>query len=253
MPEIILCATQRCGSTMILEDMRNTDVLGQPEEWFIPWDPDKEDANWKAALQGVKKRATGANGVMSIKVMANQLADIEACLRDFLKPPPGPLFFRFHKTFENASWVWLKRQDIVAQAVSRIMAQQTGVSHATDGTEHFAGKLMRGGDRESYNAKANYNYEAILKECTSITLENLAWQRFFETFDITPLTFNYEDVAADPTMAHLDAMAEAVGIEKSWEFTERSIVKLGNSKNTDFVKRFHSEAARGRFRAPPAA
>jgi LPS sulfotransferase NodH len=32
MTEIILCATQRCGSTMVIEDMRNTGVLGMPEE-----------------------------------------------------------------------------------------------------------------------------------------------------------------------------------------------------------------------------
>lgn len=40
---ILLCATQRCGSTMIVEDMRNSEVLGAPREHFLPWAAAKED------------------------------------------------------------------------------------------------------------------------------------------------------------------------------------------------------------------
>lgn len=248
MSQIILCATQRCGSTMIVEDMRNTGAMGQPEEWFIPWTPDKQDVVWKDALDNLRKRATTDNGVMAVKVMANQLQDIEECLQTFLRPPPGPHFFRFHKVFEDAVWVWLRRDDVVAQAVSRIMAQQTGINHATGGEEHFAGRLMRGGDLEGYNAEAAYNYEAIAKECTSIALENLCWQRFFVDFEITPLVFTYEEVSQDEGMGHLDMMANAGGITEAWERKDRSIVKIGNSRNTEFANRFHREAARKRFR-----
>ena len=106
MTEIILCATQRCGSTMIVEDMRNTGVLGVPEEWFIPWDPQKTDINWAENLAGVRKRATGENGVMAIKVMANQLHNIEACLETVI-PTQGALFSRFHAVFADAESVCL--------------------------------------------------------------------------------------------------------------------------------------------------
>ena len=34
MLNLILAATQRCGSTMILEDLRNANVFGLPEEYM---------------------------------------------------------------------------------------------------------------------------------------------------------------------------------------------------------------------------
>ena len=245
MTDIILCATQRCGSTMIVEDMRNTGVLGMPEEWFIPWQQDRPNENLTAALASIRRRASSDNGLCAIKVMANQLHGIENNLKTVIKPPPGPMFFRFHKVFEKAVWVWLRREDIVAQAVSRIMAQQTGINHATDGDAHFAGKLLVG-YHEDYNDQARYNYDAILRECTSITLENLTWRRFFENFGITPLQFTYEDVATDHTLEHLDLMAAAAGIDGAVTKQPRKLVKVGNARNDDFLKRFYRDAA-GKF------
>ena len=71
MTEIILCATQRCGSTMIVEDMRNTGVLGMPEEWFIPWQKDRSDEDLAKDLASIRRRASSQNGVCAIKVMCH--------------------------------------------------------------------------------------------------------------------------------------------------------------------------------------
>ena len=72
MKELVLCATQRCGSTMITEDMRNTGVLGNPQEWFLRWNlAGVQDTDWKVALEELFARATGVNGVMAVKVMMN--------------------------------------------------------------------------------------------------------------------------------------------------------------------------------------
>jgi len=247
MTDIILCATQRCGSTMIVEDMRNTGVLGCPEEWFIPWQKDLSSEDLTASLASIRRRASSDNGVCAIKVMANQLHGVENNLKHVIKPPPGPMFFRFHKVFEKAVWVWLRREDIVAQAVSRVMAQQTGINHATAGEAHFAGKLMAG-YRDDYNAQARYDYNTILRECTAITLENLAWRRYFESFGITPITFSYEDVVSDESFAHLDRMASALGIAGPLQKQSRKLVKIGNSRNDEFVKSFHRDSVRKSFK-----
>lgn len=247
--EIVLCATQRCGSTLIVEDMRNTGVLGNPEEWFVPWNPEKTDVNWGEALASVRKRATGDNGVLAIKVMANQLHNIENCLKTAIRPPPSHTFFRFHKVFENATWVKLSRRDVVAQAVSRLMSRQTGINHATAQAEdeHFAGNLMRG-LTEDYNAKAQYRYDALMHEVTAITLENLAWTRFFENFGITPIELVYEEVAPDPGMPHLDILARAIGLEDPPPRKPRSMVKMGNARNQEWIRRFHLDAAAHNFK-----
>lgn len=248
MNTIVLCATQRCGSTMIAEDMRNTGVLGNPEEWFIPWDAEKMDIDWSQTLKSLVRRATGDNGICAVKVMANQLFDVEECLKSVLRPPPGPRFFRFHKIFEDAVWVHLVRHDTVAQAVSRVMSRQTGINHATANADddHFAGNLMRGYN-PSYNADAKYDYDELLREVTAIILENLAWTNFFVNFSIAPITIRHEEVVNDESMLYLDRLSSAVRLPKP-EKRHRKLVKMGNERNSEWIKRFRQDALSNSFR-----
>lgn len=245
--DIILCATQRCGSTLILEDMRNTGRLGQPEEWFIPWDPAKTDVDWAANLDGVRRRATDETGVSAIKIMANQLDPVNRCLASF-RPACDGVFAHVAQTMEGARWVQLLRRDVVAQAISRVMAMQTGVNHATARPEdaHFAGNLKRGYDPD-YNARTAYDYTAILRQVTSITLETLSWQSFFEANGITPEVLVYEDVIADPEMGHLDLLARLAGVAGPLPRQPRKMVKIGNARNTEWRMRFLREAAASGF------
>ena len=223
---------------MIVEDMRNTGRLGVPEEWFIPWVPNGAQRDWKAHWKGVVKKATGSNGVMAIKVMADQLAPVETCLKSVLSPVPGPRFFRFHKIFEDAVWVWIKRNDVVAQAVSRVMARQTGINHATDGQNHFVGNLLKGGDQESYNKNAVYSREEIEIQCTSIVIENVVWERFFNDFEIKPIVLNYENFSKDESLSHLDLIQNAVGLDEDLQKKPRLIKKLANKKSENFYSSF---------------
>ncbi|SEL91956.1 LPS sulfotransferase NodH [Roseivivax marinus] len=247
--DIILCATQRCGSTLVIEDMRNTGVLGQPEEWFIPWDPGKTDLNWEEHLTSVQSRATGDNGVSAIKIMANQLDPVDRCLATFLKADREGEFAHVATAFPQARWVWLRRNDVVSQAISRIMAQQTGINHATAKPEdaHFSGNMMRGYN-PNYNKNAVYQYDAILSHVTAITLENLVWQRFFESQGISPLKLTYEDVILDDTMSHLDTFAELAGVATPVPKTPRKMVKVGNSRNSEWRERFLRDAAKKNFK-----
>lgn len=249
--DIVLCATQRCGSTLVVEDMRNTGVLGQPEEWFIPWDPEKTDHNWQEAFESVKRRASSENGVSAVKVMANQLFRLDACLSSFVAPAETGPFPHFRAAFDSAFWVWLRREDVVYQAISRLMAQQTGINHATGRKEdtHFAGNLARGYDRD-YNAGTQYKYGALLRQVTAITLENLAWKQFFSVNGITPLELVYEDVIADHSMSHLDKMATGIGQSSAPPRQPRRMVKLANEKNDQWHAQFYRDAAEHRFQPP---
>lgn len=248
MVNIVLCATQRCGSTMVIEDMRNTGVLGMPEEWFVPWDPAKPKVNWSKALSDVKRRGTGENGVFAIKVMANQVDKVDACLKGAVDPTTDGMYPRFAAAFKDAIWIKLTRRDTVEQAISRIMAQQTGINHSTRNAEddHFAGNLSKGYDT-SYNDKTIYRYGAVLRHATAVTLENLAWSRFFEQHAITPHEFIYEDVAADADKTHLDVMGELAGINGPVPKAERRMVKLANEKNASWKDRFYRDAAANMF------
>jgi len=97
---IVICATQRCGSTMVVEDMRATGVLGVPEEYFIPWKTSNEDIDWSQQLRQIEKKSSTDNGVAAVKIMANQLLDIENCLRDSWddETPTGDGIYPFNTT-----------------------------------------------------------------------------------------------------------------------------------------------------------
>lgn len=234
---------------MIIEDMRNTSVLGNPEEWFLSWNPAKANINWTQALEGLRKRAISPNGVTAVKVMANQLFDIDTCLSGVVTPGGKGMFPHFAETFRNAHWIRLIRHDVVAQAVSRVMARQTGINHATarPDDEHFAGNLAKGYD-PNYNKDTKYQYGAIQNESVAIVLENLGWARFFESNGIKPIEFVYEEVAADADMRHLDVMAELAGISEPLPHRHRKMVKVGNTRNEEWRARFYNEVARSRFR-----
>ncbi|MEM5469134.1 Stf0 family sulfotransferase [Celeribacter marinus] len=239
---LILCATQRCGSTMIVEDMRNATVLGHPEEWFVPWQASKPDINWRQALSGVIKRATSANGIAAIKVMANQIAPVEACLVTFMDAPRDTPYARFAEITQNCTFIKIQRDDIVFQAISRVISRQTGINHATGkkGDEHFAGNRMDGYSSD-YNAQAKYQYGKIREECLNITLENLVWTRFFEMYGIVPEVLRYEEVSTDGTLEHINMMARLSGVELPLNRASRKMVKLGNARNDEWRNQFYSD------------
>lgn len=232
---------------MIVEDMRNTGVLGNPEEWFVPWDPRKTDVDWISQLPALKKRATDETGTCSIKVMANQLGSVDRCLSG--ESEADPQFSSFYMYFSNAKWVFIRRRDVVAQAVSRLMARQTGINHATqsEGDEHFAGNLMKG-YKSDYNANTKYKYDQIFAEVNAIILENLVWNRFFAVHDIDPMVLEYETVSKDPAMNHVSTIGRLIGVDSPAK-KERSMVKVGNQKNKDWIDQFYREIVGKNFRA----
>ncbi|WP_308909003.1 Stf0 family sulfotransferase [Pseudokordiimonas caeni] len=237
---IVLCATQRCGSTMICEDMRNAGTLGLPEEHFLPWQSLKPDMNWAPHLEGVYRRGSGENGVFAVKIMANQMATLDACLATMMPAAEsdGRAFPYVRSLFSDATWVWLRRDDVVRQAISREMATQTGVNHATGDTEadHFAGNLLQG-YKPDYNVQTQFNEHAIAAKVSSITEENLLWQRFFYDWEIQPLSLIYEDNCRD-FPGYLHRLAAAAGLDIPADLPERAMVRLSNAINDEWFETY---------------
>jgi trehalose 2-sulfotransferase len=252
--DIILCATQRCGSTLVVEDMRNSAVLGMPEEYFIPWTKRQTKTSWQDAFGSICKRSQSTNGISSIKIMANQLPAVEECLATFIQPKPDCSFPSVAAAFTSSKWVWLKRDNIVAQAISRVMAKQTGINHAT-GTfdeDHFAGNLLKG-YKDDYNKNSIYRFEAILNQVVSIELENLCWKRFFEKACIQPLILVYESVIEGDDMEHLELIGNMVNLERRISKMPRKMVKLSNSISIKWEERFFHDLSKLDYKIKLAA
>lgn len=232
---------------MVVEDMRNTGVLGKPREYFIPWSPDKGDYG-SEDMERVLAQGRTDNRVSAVKVMADQAARIDRCLQgSYSVESDGPLP-NFLEALKGSVWVFIRRRNIVNQAVSRVMARQSGVTHATgDKSEHFADKNALRGYDEDYNAGLTYNKRAIARQVGAIASANQFWENFFERSGIIPVELVYEEYAFDERMPHLASISEAAGIQ-GVNAKARSMVKMGNHRNDEWARRFLDEVAVDNFR-----
>ena len=243
MVDIIICATQRCGSTMFIEDMFNTGLLGRPEEYFLPWKPGAWEVRTQAALARIRERATTANGVFAAKIMADQLDGVEWCLgKTRVRSNLRGDYPRFRTTFEGAIWIRLRRSDLILQAISREMARQTHSPHATkaDAEGHFAGGVKPGLSAD-YNAGLAFRGPVLKQRHQDILRENFIWDRFFASQKLTPVEFTYEEVVADADLTHLDRIAALAAVAGPLAKQPRKLVKLGNAVNEAWKTRFLAE------------
>ena len=67
---IVVCGTQRCGSTMVCEDLHLTGVLGRPEEYFLILDPTKGDVSQQDFA--MLKKELDRQRIFGVKLMGNQ-------------------------------------------------------------------------------------------------------------------------------------------------------------------------------------
>jgi trehalose 2-sulfotransferase len=245
--KIVVCATQRCGSTMLLEDMRSAKVLGLPEEWFAPWSTAPAETDYAEALQKVLRNGTGENGVFAIKLMANQLFPVDARLRSVFEQQEG-FAPNVHKLFNDAVWVRILRRDALAQAMSRVIAQQTKVYHATQNKSdtHFAGGVVRGYDA-SYAENTKYDFDLLLKQFLKVQLENAAWDNFFQAYEIEPLTLIYEEIAAQDPNEVVAAIAAHAGIEAPTGAYSRKLAKLAGETSAQWREMFYKDLYARKF------
>lgn len=245
-PLLVICATQRCGSTMVLEDMRNSGLLGKPEEYFIPWDASLPDQDWVYRLDGVLSDSMTENGVGAVKIMADQAVSVDRCLAqvDDTLHKGRRILPSFHTFLKDAVFVYIQRKDRLRQAISRVIAEQTGINHAVDtGTqEHFAGNLMKGLDT-SYSQDVPFNFELLQKTMLGIEEENLIWENFFRDWKIQPLRLVYEDYK-DDFPGYLKPLFDCAGIDMPTDLTPRKMIKMATSQNEDFASGYIAEIIR---------
>lgn len=244
---IVLCATQRCGSTMVVEDLRNTNEMGIPEEYFISWSKkieNERNIDWNQRFTSILKKSESANNVSCFKIMANQLAGINNKLKyvnnnhDSQTQYLPDLFNKFSES--ETKFVFLKRDSILRQAISRVMARQTGVNHAImeENGQHFAGNLLKGYSSD-YNVDTTYNFDELNEEIIKINQENFQWERVFKAWGINaPLILRYEEIVKNfPNYVNRIARYCNIDLTKA-TFQKRKMVKLSNRVNEKWFDRY---------------
>ncbi len=180
----VICTTQRSGSTVLCHLLAATGAMGVPTEYFgagadmmafarrldaIGPDGGLRVGRYLAAL--LRLRST-PNGVFGVKMHFHQLEG-----RSRRRP--------LENLLGEARYIWLRRRDPNAQAISFALARQTGRFHEVQGS-------ARPTDDPPFQLRQ------IIDALRGILLQDAGWQAFFQANGIVPLELWYEDLLADP-------------------------------------------------------
>lgn len=235
---VMFCATHRTGSGMIFDDFCN--LAGYPPgPSEILYDriiqkraPQPWDKVWAEA-----REAFPINGYYVDKVMFHYLAKLSKFMsgglitearRGFQFSPE--LVERFRSFFKNATWVYIERSDVFAQAVSMYLAEESNVwyqwsHHAPQDAKH---------ERVKYDSTKLKNY------LNGFLHERENWQRFFRHYGITPIRIEYSD-AVENYPGYLEELFAKIDIKMISNIPKRRVLKTGDAVNERFANRLRDE------------
>lgn len=181
-----ICTTQRSGSTYLCRLAASTGVLGHPSELFDAGarsarglDPHAGDP--EAQFASIMVDGATPNGVYGLKLFPPTF-DYVASTRWATRLP-------------NLSFVFLRRYDLLGQALSQARARQT----------------LQWTSFHEPTREAVYDGVLIRERLLEIMRHNARWEFYFARNGIRPINLYYEDLLADPAPA-IGAIARAVGL-----------------------------------------
>jgi trehalose 2-sulfotransferase len=142
---------------------------------------------------------------------------------------------RLEHAFGKILYIHLTRADKVAQAVSLVRAQQSGLWHlAPDGTEI---------ERLSAPRDPHYDFDKIRKEVCALETQDAGWNDWFERQEITPMRVQYEALAAEPAKVLID-ICNALGTEAPEARSIRpAVAKLSDELSLGWIRRYRADIA----------
>ncbi len=242
----IICATPRSGSTLLCDLLTETGVAGCPDSFFrresISWWADHSNvstSDWDddhefglAYLVAMQKLGLGETEVFGMRLMWESVDDLNKRLKS-LYPDLDDDRARFQNVFGPARYIYLSREDIVAQAVSYLRAEQTGLWHVhTDGSER---------ERLKKASAPVYDAPAILALVVEIEDHNAAWLNWFTRWEIEPLWLTYEALSSEPQIT-LASVLSALDLDTTIASTVApKSAKLADSESVNWATRFRAE------------
>ncbi len=215
-----VCSAPRAGTTWLCQLLESTDTLGKPIEYFNgpflrrivhPAYPERSRLQARCVL----RMGATTNGIYGFKILADQHEVVSAKL-DLAAMLP------------NLNFVYLKRNDLLGQAISFARARQTGQFRST----HKPGT-------------AKYD-RRFIEDCMGfLSREYEYWEGFFAREKISPLRLVYEDVLKDPQRA-IESVAALFGTSAQIG-TDSSAITLAilrDAVSDDWRQRFLEEKRR---------
>lgn len=244
----IICGTPRSSSTLLCEMLAATGVAGCPNsyfrtqniaEWAKDWgvpaatsanDP-AFDANYLAAMV---REGTRGTGVFGLRLMWGSVADAKAMLSRVYGVHAVPELFEH--AFGKTLCIHLSREDRLAQAISLVRAEQSGLWHLK-----ADGSVFEGVATPQPNHYDGARIAAVVDE---LERDDTAWNAFFAVHQIEPLRFTYNGVTADPQgelAKVLSALGRDPAVAKDVPVATR---KMGDGVSQQWAEQFRREYGR---------
>jgi trehalose 2-sulfotransferase len=242
----IICGTPRTGSTLLCGLLASTMRTGNPDsfyrrqtiswwaqEWNLPSSVTMPEKEFNIAfLEAAIRAGKGGTDIFGLRLMRENLDELSAIL-DQIQPGLPSDRARLEKAFGRILYLHLSRDDKLAQAISLVKAEQTGLWHiAPDGTEI---------ERLAPAKDPQYDFQRIRQEVMELESYDAAWNTWFEEQDISPLRIGYERLSVDPA-ATLIRICEALGVAApDTDNVKPGVAKLADATSLDWMRRYHAD------------
>ena len=230
----IVCATPRCGSSLLDEALKNTGMAGNPDEYFLPqnrriWQRTWNTPTFSEYLAEVLNRGTSPNGVFGMKVMWGYFGRFARQIQHLPGNHNQTTHSALTSVFPELAYIWITRRDKVRQAVSHSKARQTNIWAVTD--ESIPLKVR----------KPIFSFQQIDFIVRQLEAHDAAWQRYFAAHGIHPYTVVYEDFVDHYEETALNIMRYLnISLPEQLQFSPRHLQKQADQESEEWVQRYHN-------------
>jgi LPS sulfotransferase NodH len=198
---LVICTSPRSGSYLLSEGLESTQLLGRPQEYF---DNHEWKEKWWVERLGIESeadywdkvvaRGSTPNGVFGVKLHWFQLPDVSRRLAaaegEFMPIIETDVDDCLRRRFDTVHYIWLRRRNKVAQAISYYRAVQSRIWHVR------AEKKLDPASRD--NDKLQFDFDQIDYYARQLEHWDERWQEYFSRKKLKVLLLIYEDFVSSP-------------------------------------------------------
>ena len=197
-----LCATPRSGTTLLCDLLSAAEQAGRPQSYYRRQDIERRALAWglrvsdfpnpmdfdRAYLRAVLRDGADETGIFGLRIMWGTVGEMAERFSGL--HPKATIAALFEKVFGPLVYVHVSRRDKVAQAISLLKAEQSGLWHlAADGSER---------QRAAPAAPVRYDADRIAELVGELERDDAAWNDFFARHGIAAVRVEYEALTACP-------------------------------------------------------
>jgi trehalose 2-sulfotransferase len=184
----------------------------------------EEDARY---VDHVISLGTSPNGVFGVCIHWAQFGDAVNRLRSYTRAFNATVTEVVSLAFPNVKYIWLRRRDTAAQAVSWYRAIHS---------QEFV--RLKGGPRAAHTTTPlDFDFGKIRTLASSLRCANNAWGRFFLDQSIQPLSLTYEDFASS-YQSTLRSVLDFLNVPDTVVIGAPVLEKMADDVSRDWVHRF---------------